>query len=78
MFCSSLGRPARPRMPRAGGRLDVTASAVAASSAFPAFFPPLGLRADDIGASEGEFPPLYLSDGGIFDNLGVRLARSFG
>ncbi len=56
---------------RAG--LAKVATAVAASSAFPAFFAPLELRADDIGASEGEFPTQYFTDGGIFDNLGVRM-----
>jgi predicted acylesterase/phospholipase RssA len=56
---------------RAG--LAKVATAVAASSAFPAFFPPLELRAVDIGASEGEFPTQYFTDGGIFDNLGVRM-----
>ncbi len=64
------------------GRLEVqthraglakVATAVAASSAFPAFFPPLELRAHDIGATEGEFPTQYFTDGGIFDNLGVRM-----
>jgi predicted acylesterase/phospholipase RssA len=49
------------------------ATAVAASSAFPAFFPPLELRAADVGAGEGEFPTQYFTDGGIFDNLGVRM-----
>jgi predicted acylesterase/phospholipase RssA len=66
----------------ADGSLDVqpyraglakVATAVAASSAFPAFFPPLELRAEDVGASEGEFPTQYFTDGGIFDNLGVRM-----
>ena len=61
---------------RAG--LAKVATAVAASSAFPAFFPPLELRADDIGASEGEFPTQYFTDGGIFDNLGVRMFHYLG
>ena len=56
---------------RAG--LAKVATAIAASSAFPAFFPPLELRADDIGATEGEFPTQYLTDGGVFDNLGLRV-----
>ena len=58
---------------RAG--LAKVATAVAASSAFPAFFPPLELTAYDIGASEGEFSTQYFTDGGIFDNLGVRMFR---
>ena len=58
------------RRHRAG--LTTVATAVAASSAFPAFFPPLELRADDIGAEEGEFHTQHFTDGGVFDNLGVR------
>lgn len=49
--------------------------AVAASSAFPGFFPPLELTADDIGATEGEFQTQYFTDGGVYDNLGVRMFR---
>jgi predicted acylesterase/phospholipase RssA len=46
--------------------------AVTASSAFPGFFPPLELTGADVGAS-GEFGRQAYTDGGIFDNLGVRL-----
>jgi predicted acylesterase/phospholipase RssA len=49
--------------------------AVTASSAFPAFFPPLELTAADVGASGGEFGRQAYTDGGVFDNLGVRLFR---
>ncbi len=49
--------------------------AVAASSAFPGFFPPLDLSAWDVGACEGEFPPQSFTDGGVFDNLGIRMFR---
>ena len=49
--------------------------AVAASSAFPGFFPPLDLSAWDVGASEGEFPRHSFTDGGVFDNLGIRMFR---
>ncbi len=56
---------------RAG--LVKVATAVAASSAFPAFFPPMALTADDLGASEGEFPTQYFTDGGVYDNLSVRM-----
>src|SRR5262249_48933259 len=54
--------------------------AVTASSAFPGFFPPLELTAADVGAIGGEFGRQAYTDGGVFDNLGVRmfgcLARS--
>src|SRR6185437_12712485 len=49
--------------------------AVAASSAFPAFFPPLELSGEDVGAPAGAFPVQAFTDGGVFDNLGVRLFR---
>jgi predicted acylesterase/phospholipase RssA len=49
--------------------------AVAASSAFPGFFPPLELSSKDAGATEGEFSRHAFSDGGIYDNLGLRMFR---
>ncbi len=49
--------------------------AVTASSAFPGFFPPIQLSSVDVGASAGEFPSQTFTDGGVFDNLGVRLFR---
>ena len=49
--------------------------AVTASSAFPSFFPPVDLTAADVGASGGEFGRQAYTDGGVFDNLGVRMFR---
>jgi len=49
--------------------------AVAASSAFPGFFPPLELTGRDVGARGGEFGKQTYTDGGVFDNLGVRMFR---
>jgi beta-glucosidase-like glycosyl hydrolase/predicted acylesterase/phospholipase RssA len=50
--------------------------AVAASSAFPPLFPPVGITHDDIGATrEALGAPEYLSDGGVFDNRGLDVAR---
>jgi predicted acylesterase/phospholipase RssA len=49
--------------------------AVTASSAFPGFFPPMELTAADVGASGGEFVRQAFTDGGVFDNLGVRMFR---
>ena len=49
--------------------------AVTASSAFPGFFPPIELSGADVGASEGEFGRQVFTDGGVFDNLGVRMFR---
>ena len=55
--------------------LATVAMAVAASSAFPGFFPPLELRGSDVGALEGEFSRHAFTDGGIYDNLGLRMFR---
>jgi predicted acylesterase/phospholipase RssA len=49
--------------------------AVTASSAFPAFFPPLELTGADVGVSVGEFGRQAYTDGAVFDNLGVRMFR---
>jgi predicted acylesterase/phospholipase RssA len=53
--------------------LATVAMAVTASSAFPGFFPPLELTGADVGASAGEFARQSYTDGGVFDNLGVRM-----
>src|SRR6516164_9640289 len=55
--------------------LATVAMAVTASSAFPGFFPPLELRGADVGAAQGEFGRQAYTDGGVFDNLGVRMFR---
>jgi predicted acylesterase/phospholipase RssA len=49
--------------------------AVTASSAFPGFFPPLELRGQDIGADPGQLDRAAFTDGGVYDNLGVRMFR---
>ena len=56
-------------------RLATVSMAVAASSAFPGFFPPLPVTARDVGLEEGKFPPHLFTDGGVYDNLGVRMFR---
>ncbi len=68
------------RLPNSKTRFESVPSAmatipmgVAASSAFPGFFPPLKLDASDVGADEGKFPPHVFTDGGVYDNLGVRM-----
>src|ERR1700754_5214175 len=55
--------------------LMTVAMAVTASSAFPGFFPPLELTGADVGAGAGEFGRQAYTDGGVFDNLGVRMFR---
>ena len=70
----------RRRRPGEGIRVDQTRAnlatvpmAVAASSAFPAFFPPLQLSGAEVGATGGEFGRQAFTDGGVFDNLGIRM-----
>jgi hypothetical protein len=55
--------------------LATVPTAVAASSAFPGFFPPLELTGADVGARSGEFGRQAYTDGGVFDNLGIRVFR---
>jgi hypothetical protein len=55
--------------------LMTVSMAVAASSAFPGFFPPLELTGREVGARRGEFGHQAYTDGGVFDNLGVRMFR---
>jgi predicted acylesterase/phospholipase RssA len=45
-----------------------------ASSAFPAFFPPIRMTMQDLGVPADQFLPTvqFLADGGIYDNTGVR------
>jgi predicted acylesterase/phospholipase RssA len=54
------------------GQTASVAKAVAASSAFPGFFPPVEITAADLGVHEGQFPPESFTDGGVYDNLGTR------
>jgi predicted acylesterase/phospholipase RssA len=53
--------------------LGTVPMAVTASSAYPGFFPPLELTGTDVGAKAGQFERQAYTDGGIFDNLGVRM-----
>jgi len=53
--------------------LGTVSMAVAASSAFPGFFPPMSLSGEHVGATSGEFGRQFYTDGGVYDNLGVRM-----
>jgi predicted acylesterase/phospholipase RssA len=63
------------RIDRVHVGLATVAMAVTASSAFPGFFPPLELTGADVGADAGGFGRQAYTDGGVFDNLGVRMFR---
>src|SRR5262245_12729098 len=65
----------RSQVERVRVGLMTVSMAVAASSAFPGFFPPLELTGREVGARGGEFGQQAYTDGGVFDNLGVRMFR---
>jgi predicted acylesterase/phospholipase RssA len=65
----------RSQIERVRVGLMTVSMAVAASSAFPGFFPPLELTGREVGARGGEFAHQAYTDGGVFDNLGVRMFR---
>jgi len=67
------GQPFRIEKTRIG--IATVAMAVAASSAFPGFFPPMSLSGEDVGARSGVFGRQSYTDGGVFDNLGIRMFR---
>lgn len=57
---------------RSGKAAISVAHGVAASSAFPPMFPPLKIDSTLLDCSKESLPSqLYLSDGGVFDNLGM-------
>jgi len=63
------------RIDRISAGLATVPMAVTASSAFPGFFPPVELTGVEVGANVGEFGRQAYTDGGVFDNLGVRMFR---
>lgn len=65
----------RDRFERVQVGLTTVPMAVAASSCFPGFFPPLELTGWDVGADAGEFTRQAFTDGGVYDNLGLRMFR---
>ncbi len=54
------------------GQLATISRVVGASSAFPGFFPPVEITAADLGVRDGQFPTEFFTDGGVYDNLGLR------
>ncbi len=60
---------------RVSAGLATVPMAVAVSSCFPGFFPPLELTGWDIGEDVAEFSRQAFTDGGVYDNLGLRMFR---
>ena len=75
LFCEERLKSKDVQVHRLPAGLATVPMAVAASSAFPGFFPPLELTSEDIGETEGEFQRQFFTDGGVYDNLGVRMFR---
>jgi predicted acylesterase/phospholipase RssA len=69
----TISREGEPDTLTHAGSLEI-ALAVAASSAFPPFFPPLSIENTDLGFTQNEDPAVReaLTDGGVYDNLGVQ------
>ncbi|MEK6236534.1 MAG: patatin-like phospholipase family protein, partial [Planctomycetales bacterium] len=65
----------RDRYEKTSASLATVSMAVAASSAVPGFFPPLELTGKDLGCEPGTFPRQAFTDGGVYDNLGLRMFR---
>jgi predicted acylesterase/phospholipase RssA len=61
-----------PNFQRITSRIAALPRVVAASAAFPGFFPPVEISAADLGARDGQFPTESFTDGGVYDNLGIR------
>lgn len=72
LFMAHRGAAGRQKFEKVCGRIASIPRVVAASSAFPGFFPPVEITAADLGVPEGEFPTEFFTDGGVYDNMGLR------
>jgi predicted acylesterase/phospholipase RssA len=72
LFIQQRADAGGPQFEQVSGQMAGIARVVCASSAFPGFFPPVAIRAADLGVREGQFPTEWFTDGGVYDNLGMR------
>jgi predicted acylesterase/phospholipase RssA len=72
LFIQQRAEAGAPQFEQIPGHMAGIARVVCASSAFPGFFPPVAIRAADLGVREGRFPTEWFTDGGVYDNLGMR------
>jgi predicted acylesterase/phospholipase RssA len=72
VFIQQRAGAGAPAFDRISGQMAGLARIVCASSSFPGFFPPVAIRAADLGVREGQFPTEWFTDGGVYDNLGMR------
>jgi predicted acylesterase/phospholipase RssA len=64
LFIQQRAVAGAPEFERVSGQMAGIARVVGASSAFPGFFPPVAVRAADLGVREGQFPTEWFTDGG--------------
>jgi predicted acylesterase/phospholipase RssA len=72
LFVQQRADTGEPVFEQVSGQMAGISRIVCASSAFPGFFPPVAIRAADLGVREGQFPTEWFTDGGVYDNLGMR------
>jgi predicted acylesterase/phospholipase RssA len=72
LFIQQRGNDGRRVFQHIPGQMASIPRVVGASSAFPGFFPPVEITAADLGVRDGQFPTEYFTDGGVYDNLGLR------
>jgi len=73
LFIQHRGDDGSQKFENIPGQIASIPRVVAASSAFPGFFPPVEITAADLGVREGEFPTEFFTDGGVYDNMGLRV-----
>ncbi len=72
LFIQQRNVKGKPTFQHIPGQLASLPRVVGASSAFPGFFPPVDITAADLGVREGAYPTEWFTDGGVYDNLGIR------
>ncbi|QDT65987.1 patatin-like phospholipase family protein [Calycomorphotria hydatis] len=72
LFVQQRSEDKNARFDHIPGTMASIPRVVGASSAFPGFFPPVEFTAADLGVRDGEFPTEFFTDGGVYDNLGIR------
>jgi predicted acylesterase/phospholipase RssA len=71
LFIQQRGGNGAQSFEHIAGQMATIPCVVGASSAFPGFFPPVQITAA-LGVRDGQFPAEFFTDGGVYDNLGLR------
>jgi predicted acylesterase/phospholipase RssA len=72
LFIQQRGNDDNQSFQHIQGQLASLPLVVGASSAFPGLFPPVEVSAADLGVRDGQFTTEFFTDGGVYDNLGLR------